>query len=220
MKKIFAILVLLLVSYLVLDYLRIIPKKAYSASDFNIEIIKSDIDYNNNGIDDYTDILNGAMKEASRHPKYKSAYYDGGYPPDNEGVCADVIWRSLKEAGYDLKSLIDEDIKNNIQEYKNVKKIDSNIDFRRVPNIKVYLERNALVLTKDINKIAEFQPGDIVTFKDDHIAIISDKRNKKGIPYIIHNAGGLKFLEDTFLRWAKNGNLSGHYCFKLKNENL
>ena len=210
-------IILVIIIYFILDYLRIIPKKTYYAHDFNIEVVKSNIDYNNNGIDDYNDILNGAIKEAKRHPKYKSAYYDGGYPNSNEGVCTDVIWRSLKEAGYDFKSLIDEDIKNNIEEYTNIKKQDSNIDFRRVLNIKIYLERNTLVLTNDITKIAEFQAGDIVIFGTSHIAIISDKRNKKVIPYIIHNAGQINFEEDTLERWNHNKQITGHYRFKLKN---
>lgn len=214
MKKFILVLIfLILIIYFALDYLRIIPRKFYKAADFNIETIISDIDYNNNGIDDYTDILNGAKKEALRHPKYKSVYYNGGYPPDNEGVCTDVIWRSLKEAGYNLKELIDEDIKNNRDAYPNIKQIDSNIDFRRVPNIKMYLERNALVLTIDIKEISKFQPGDIVTFGSNHIGIISDKRNSKGIPYLIHNAGQFNFEEDTLERYSKN--ISGHYRFKL-----
>ena len=52
-------------------------KKSYSAKDFGIEVIKSQNDTNNNGIDDYTDILNGARMDAKNHPKYKSVYYSG-----------------------------------------------------------------------------------------------------------------------------------------------
>lgn len=218
-KKIRFILIVIIVLgiiYLVLDYMQLIPQKYYDSKYFNIEIIKSDIDYNNNGIDDYTDILNGAKAEAKRHPKYKSAYYNDGYPPESEGVCTDVIWRSLKEAGYDFKSLIDKDIKENLQAYTNISKPDPNIDFRRVKNVKTYLERNTLILTNDINKISEFQAGDIVVFGSSHIAVISDKRNKKGIPYLIHNAGQINFEENTFERWTKNKQLTGHYRFKIK----
>ena len=77
-------------------------KKVYSASDFGIEEIKSKNDKNNNGIDDYTDILLGARKDAENKPTYVSKYYSGGYPPENEGVCADVIWRAFENAGYNL----------------------------------------------------------------------------------------------------------------------
>ena len=36
-------------------------------------------------------------------------------PPDTEGVCTDVIWRAFKNAGYSLKDMVDEDIKNNFR---------------------------------------------------------------------------------------------------------
>ena len=136
-----------------------LPKNYYTAEDFGIQTIYSKIDYNGNGIDDYTDIMLGARIDAENRPKYKSAYYAGGYPPENEGVCADVIWRAFENAGYDLKTLVDEDIKNNLGEYPRVNGApDSNIDFRRVPNLKVFFERTAIKLTDDITQIAEFQP--------------------------------------------------------------
>ena len=154
----------------------------YYAKDFGIEILKSKKDEDGDGIDDYTDILEGAKLEAERKTRYKSEYYVGGYPPDDEGVCTDVIWRALKNAGYSLKEMVDEDIKKNVEKYPRVEgKPDSNIDFRRVPNLKVYFERNQISLTTDLKKIEEWQPGDIVAFGKSHIGIISDKRNKQGI---------------------------------------
>lgn len=145
-----------------------------------IKVIKSDIDKDNDGIDDYQDILEGAKKFIESKPKYKSKYYEGGYPTDGYRVCTDIVWYSLKNAGYDFKSLIDEDIKNNKDKYDSDVG-DANIDFRRVRNILVYLENNALKLKND----GDFNPGDIVVYKD-HIAIVSDKVNKKGINYILH----------------------------------
>ena len=129
-------------------------KQYYTEEDFNIERLISQTDYDNDGIDDYTDILEGARIEAKNKPKYKSAYYSGGYPPEDEGVCTDVIWRALKNAGYMLKDMIDEDIKNNVDKYPRVQgKPDPNIDFRRVPNLKVYFERNQISLTTDLTEI-------------------------------------------------------------------
>lgn len=215
MKKYLIVLIIIIV---IIGYYFIrIPKKVYYAEDFDIEVITSIIDYNNNGIDDYTDILNGAKKEAMNHSKYKSAYYNGGYPPSDEGVCTDVVWRALKEAGYLLKDLVDEDINNNIDLYKRVDgKPDPNIDFRRVPNLQVFFSRHTLKLTTDINKIEEWQPGDIVIFSDNHIAIISDKRNNRGIPYIIHNANQPNREEDALVKWSKR-KVTGHYRFLLDN---
>ena len=190
-------------------------KKVYSAKNFGIETIISKTDYDNDGIDDYTDILQGARIEAENKPTYKSAYYSGGYPPKSEGVCTDVIWRAMKNAGYSLKDMIDEDIKNNVELYPRVNgQPDSNIDFRRVPNLKVYFDRNAICLTTDISQIEQWQPGDIVTFGTNHIGIISDKRNKKGIPYLIHNANQSQREEDTLEMWNFFEPVSGHYRIK------
>lgn len=194
---------------------RILNGKVYYASDFGIEILISKTDYDNDGIDDYTDILQGAKIEAENKPKYKSAYYSGGYPPDDEGVCTDVIWRALKNAGYSLKDMVDEDIKNNIEEYPRVGgKPDPNIDFRRVPNLKVYFERNQISLTTDLSKIEEWQPGDIVVFGSKHIGIISDKRNKDGIPYLIHNANQPLREENALELYNEYEPITGHYRMK------
>lgn len=192
-----------------------IYKKVYYAEDFGIKVIHSSKDYNNNGIDDYTDILLGAKKDAENKPTYKSAYYAGGYPPDNEGVCTDVIWRAFQNAGYSLKDMVDKDIKNNKELYARVEGTpDPNIDFRRVPNLKVYFDRNAINLTRDITDIAQWQPGDIVIFGTSHIGIISDKRNKKGVPYLIHNANQPNREEDVLELWSAYEPISGHYRIK------
>jgi len=84
-----ALLIILIVILSLLLYW--IYKPSYTAEDFGITTIKSNTDKDGDGIDDYTDILLGARAEAEREPEYKSAYYAGGYPPDTEGVCTDVI---------------------------------------------------------------------------------------------------------------------------------
>lgn len=189
-------------------------KKVFYAEDFGIEVIKSQNDYNNNSVDDYTDILLGAKEEARRKPKYKNAYYAGGYPPEDEGVCTDVIWRAFKNAGYNLKDMVDEDIKNNVEKYPRVEgRPDTNIDFRRVGNLKTFFERNAKSLTLDLSKIEEWQPGDIVTFGISHIGIVSDKRNSKGIPYLIHNGGQPQREEDILEIYNNFEKISGHFRF-------
>lgn len=189
-------------------------KPAYSLKDFDIEVIKSENDTNNNGIDDYTDILNGAKEEAKAKPIYKSKYYKGGYPPDNEGVCTDTIWRAFKNAGIMLKDLVDKDIKENIQLYPRVEgKQDRNIDFRRVKNLKVFFDRFAINLNTNPYDIEEWMPGDIVIFGTTHIGIISDKRNSDGIAYLIHNAGQPIREEDALIIWHKKSPITGHYRF-------
>lgn len=111
--------------------------------------------------------------------------------------------------------MVDEDIKNNVDKYPRVDgKPDSNIDFRRVPNLKVYFERNQINLTTDLSKIEEWQPGDIVVFGSSHIGIISDKRNKKGIPYLLHNEGQPLREEDILEVYNKYEPITGHYRMK------
>ncbi|WP_373899369.1 DUF1287 domain-containing protein [Haloimpatiens sp. FM7315] len=202
-----------------LNYYNLIPKKKYTAEKFGIKTIKSSKDYNKNGIDDYTDIMLGARKDALNKPKYKSAYYIGGYPPENEGVCTDLVWRAFKNAGYCLKDMVDEDIKNNLARYPRVNgKPDKNIDFRRVPNLKVYFENNAVTCSLDPKDIDKWQPGDIVVFGENytHIAIVSDKRNKKGVAYILHNAGQINREEDALISYSKKAPITGHYRFENK----
>ena len=160
------------------------------------------------GIDDATDILNNAYEYIARKPKYKSKYYATGYPDDEYGVCTDVVAFSLLNAGYDLMELVNEDVTNNQQSY-NIKTIDKNIDFRRVTNLNIYFKRSALSLTTNINEIATWQGGDIVVFKN-HIGIVSNKRNSKGIPYIIHHANPLqRYYEEDIL--GSRNDIVGHY---------
>ena len=187
-------------------------QKTYTAEDFGIETIHSQNDADQDGMDDYTDILYGAKAEAKRKPTYQSAYYSGGYPPETEGVCTDVIWRAFRDAGYSLKDLVDQDIQENLEAYPRVEgKPDPNIDFRRVPNLKVYFERNAQSLTTNLTQIEQWQPGDIVTFGTTHIGIVSDLRNQKGVPYLIHNAGQPKREEDVLEVWNHFNPISGHF---------
>lgn len=203
---IFGILILSII-YILYQF-NYIPHKKYSNEDFDIKTYISQVDKDGDGIDDQTDILNNVKKYISTNPKYKSKYYANGYPDDRYGVCTDVVAFGLKDAGYDLMQLVNEDIKNNQQEY-NIENIDKNIDFRRVNNLKIYFARNAVSLTTDISKIEEWQGGDIVIFNK-HIGIVSDKRNKNGIPFIIHHANQFqKYYEEDILELRND--IVGHY---------
>ena len=105
-------------------------------------------------------------------------------------------------------NLVNEHIKTNKNLY-DIDVIDKNIDFRRVQNLKVYLDNNAIALTTDINKIKEWQGGDIVVFKN-HIGIVSDNRNKKGINFIIHHANFYqRYYEEDILEYRND--IVGHY---------
>ncbi len=177
---------------------------------FEIERIESPIDYDNDGIDDYEDIYEGAMNYVKTDPLYFSDYYEGGYPPDDIGVCTDVVWNALKNAGYILKDMVDEDIAKNKKLYPAVgKNPDPNIDFRRVRNLRIFFSRYYESLTLDINDIEQWQLGDIITFGDTHIGIISKYRNIYGVPYVIHHGGKTPAGQYNIL--TKKSNISGHF---------
>ena len=188
--------------------LNIIPHRKYTNKDFGIETYISLVDKDNDGIDDQTDIINNTRKYIKTKPKYQSKYYATGYPDDEYGVCTDVVAFSLKDAGYDLMELVYNHVKENRELY-DIDTIDKNIDFRRVVNLDVYFKNTAIVLTNDVNKIEEWQGGDIVVFKK-HIGIVSDKRNKNGVPFIIHHANPYQVhYEEDILE--QRDDIIGHY---------
>lgn len=160
-------------------------------------------------------LIQGAREEARRAPFYVSAYYAGGYPPENRGVCTDVIWRAFAFAGYDLKAQMDADIRKNRAAYPRVSRPDPNIDFRRVPNQTAFFRRHAQSLTTRIDgaNLAAWLPGDIAVFANpDHIAILSDKRNAAGIPLLLHNQGPFATEGDDFMDWYGRG-IVAHFRF-------
>ena len=212
-KKVIAItLISIIILISVITYLlfifNYIPHKMYSNEDFNIKTYTSSIDKDNDGIDDQTDILNSVREYIATNPKYKSKYYASGYPDDEYGVCTDVVALGLKGAGYDLIELVNEDIKNNRNNY-NIDTIDKNIDFRRVQNLEIYFENNSISLTTDVYDIENWQGGDIVIFTN-HIGIVSNNRNKNGVTFIIHHANPFqKYYEEDILE--SRDDIIGHY---------
>ena len=200
--------VFILLGLFILYKLNYISHKKYSNEYFGISTYISKTDKDNDGIDDQSDILKGAKEYVSKKPKYKSKYYVTGYPNDEYGVCSDVVGFALLNAGYDLKTLVNDDIVNNRERY-NIQVVDKNIDFRRVVNLKVYFDNNAIKLTNDIYDIDEWQGGDIVVFKH-HIGIVSDNRNKNGVSFIIHHANKwqINYEEDIL---EDRDDIVGHY---------
>lgn len=191
---------------------------ALAFKDWDIPRVVSASDKNNNGVSDTDDIIAGARAESVRSPVYRSAYYQGGYPPVYEGVCTDVIWRAFRDAGYDLKSMVDKDIRAARGAYPRVGKPDPNIDFRRVPNLNAFFSRHAQkldtkIIPNNVDNLATWQGGDIVVFKNpDHIAILSEIRNDEGIPLLLHNDGPFASEEDDFMNWYERG-IVAHYRF-------
>ena len=204
---IMALAIIVLVIY-ILYIFNIIQHKKYTNADFVIENYISTVDKDGDGIDDQTDILQNVRAYIATKPEYKSKYYAGGYPDDKYGVCTDVVAQGLLHAGYDLQKLVDADIAAHSDMY-DVEKADPNIDFRRVRNLLVYFSNHAISLTTDISRIEEWQGGDIIVFKK-HIGIVSDTRNKNGVPFIIHHANPYqRYYEEDILENRED--IVGHF---------
>lgn len=185
-----------------------IPHRKYASEKFGIPPYSSSVDQDGDGVDDQTDILNNAKDYLAGKPKYKSQYYTTGYPDDEYGVCTDVVAFAMLGAGYNLMELVQQDIAEHPEEY-DIGKPDANIDFRRVKNLIVYFRHTAIALTTDPRQIEAWQGGDIVIWNG-HIGIISDHRNKDGIPFVLHNARPVQasYEEDILESY---GEIVGHY---------
>lgn len=171
---------------LIIGLLYIKGPRKYTNADFDIAVYQSVVDKDSDGIDDQTDILGNAKAYVKTRPRYKSKYYATGYPDDGYGVCTDVVAQAFINAGYDLMTLVNEDILKHPDSYE-IDIVDKNIDFRRVRNLLVYFKNTALELTLDIADIEAWQGGDVVVFEG-HIGIVSDHRTHEGIPFVIHHA--------------------------------
>lgn len=188
--------------------------------NLQIEKLISANDKDNDGLDDYSDIVASAKEQIGKVTIYDTSYYSSAYPPEDRGACTDVVWRALSGAGYDFKQMIDEDILKNKILYLAEKEADPNIDFRRVVNIQTYLKLHAESLTLDVKpydaeNLKNWQQGDLVIFDKLpitgllHIAIVSDKRDIRGVPYLIDNHGKGVHENNILLTWPTK--IIGHY---------
>ena len=105
-----------------------------------------------------TNLVSAALDRTNHHVIYEGCYRKIDYPmgdvPENIGVCTDVVVRSYRKLGLDLQQLVHEDMKANFAQYpKNwgLKRPDTNIDHRRVPNLERFFERHGqtLAITDD-----------------------------------------------------------------------
>lgn len=176
--------------------------------------LTSPVDADHDGVDDYTDLMQGAKLDAKARPAYDSGYYTGGYPPTNRGACTDLVWRAFAHAGYDLKAMVDADIAANPQAYAGaVSSPDPNIDFRRTSVLHVFFQRYAQPQTTNITDYASWQQGDIVVFDNDsHIGMISNTRDAKGTSFVLHNMGQQQ-RENDYLAFSKHKSVIAHYRF-------
>jgi uncharacterized protein len=152
-------------------------------------------------------------------PSYTRLTFPNGDVPREIGVCTDVVIRAYRDAfGFDLQSAVNADMKRNFSAYPKIwglKGADSNIDHRRVPNLRVFLKRKGAELEVSSDGAA-YRPGDLVTQNLPgnlpHIGIVSDTMNTaETAPLVIHNIGGGAQIEDTLFAF----DITGHYRFEV-----
>lgn len=149
-------------------------------------------------------------------------YYDGSYVkipypdgdvPSDIGVCTDVVVRSLRTIGLDLQKLVHESMVADYAPYKGLygsKSPDTNIDHRRVLNLRVYFSKHHSEIP--VTAVAEdYKPCDLVTWNLDkglkHIGIVSDKKTADGRPLILHHILQFPSENDVLFYWP----ITGHY---------
>lgn len=154
------------------------------------------------------------------HVIYNGSYFSIPYPdgdvPATYGVCTDVVIRTYRKLGLDLQKEVHEDMKAHFSQYpKNwgLKKTDTNIDHRRVPNLRKFFERKGLSIAIT-QKADDYLPGDIVSWTLSngltHIGVVSKTKSKDQKKYLmVHNIGAGQVLEDCLF----NFKITGHYRY-------
>jgi uncharacterized protein YijF (DUF1287 family) len=153
----------------------------------------------------------------SYDPSYFSIDYPMGDVPANKGVCTDVVIRAYRKVGLDLQELVHKDMKQNFGAYPQnwgLKKPDSNIDHRRVPNLMCFFTRQKAQL-KNSSNANDYQAGDLVCWDLGsgvlHIGIVLKEKNEaNNRPLIMHNIGAGQVKEDILFQYA----IIGHFRYK------
>lgn len=166
-------------------------------------------------------VLESAHRQIETTTNYSQKYYRIEYPlgdvPAETGACTDVVIRAFRAAGVDLQKEVHEDMRDNFGKYPakwGLTKPDTNIDHRRVPNLKTFFERKGKSMSITKNG-AGYQPGDVVSWDLNgrgltHIGIVSNVWNDEAQRYlIIHNIGRGTSLEDRLFEWE----ITGHYRY-------
>ena len=111
-------------------------------------------------------------------PAYMQLTYPGGDVPQERGVCSDVVIRALRSQKVDLQKLVHEDMAKNFAEYPQkwqLKRPDSNIDHRRVPNLETWFTRHDK--TRPISKNCKRLARTVLIFteRSDQLSRVTDR---------------------------------------------
>jgi uncharacterized protein len=169
-----------------------------------------------------TRLVAAAIERTHHTVRYDAAYvripYPGGDVPADTGVCTDEIIRVYRKVGVDLQREVHEDMVKNIGAYphqwkQTARGTDTNIDHRRVPNLRVFFSRKGESLSTN-TRAEDYAPGDLVTWDlgggVPHIGIVVDKKAPGSLNYmIVHNIGRGPQMEDVLFDWK----ITGHYRY-------
>ncbi|HZB44375.1 MAG TPA: DUF1287 domain-containing protein, partial [Pyrinomonadaceae bacterium] len=166
-------------------------------------------------------LVEAAVARSQEKVRYDPTYFKIEYPngdvPAEVGVCTDEVIRSYRKVGVDLQREVHEDMKQNFSLYPKkwgLKKTDTNIDHRRVPNLMVFFERQGAALPVT-DRAADYKPGDVVTWDLGngltHIGIVVNIPSDAdgGRLLIEHNIGAGPQIEDVLFNWK----ITGHYRY-------
>ena len=137
--------------------------------------------------------------------------------PEEVGVCTDEVIRSYRKVGVDLQKEVHEDMKEGFAAYPKkwgLKKPDTNIDHRRVPNLMVFFSRKGERLPVTASA-QDYRPGDVVTWDLGggltHIGIVVNVPSvaDAGRFQVVHNIGAGPKMEDVLFAWK----ITGHYRY-------
>ena len=173
------------------------------------------------------DLAKAAIERTQHVVRYDGRYVGIEYPlgdvPKNIGVCTDVVIRSYRTMGIDLQQRVHEDMRDNFSEYPSkrmwgLSRPDSNIDHRRVPNLRAFFEREGVSL-QITQRASNYLPGDIVSWNLPrnlpHIGIVVDAIDpRSGNPLIVHNIGSGPELADSLFSYE----VTGHYRYSGNEE--
>ncbi len=150
-------------------------------------------------------------------PAYYAIKYPGGDVAAGKGVCTDVVIRAYRKLGIDLQKEVHLDMRSNFKLYPTrygLKRPDTNIDHRRVPNLMTFFSRKGITLSKSTNP-NDYKPGDIVCWelerKLTHIGIVIKTKSEDNLRHlIVHNIGAGQVTEDCLLKYK----VIGHFRYE------
>jgi uncharacterized protein YijF (DUF1287 family) len=150
-------------------------------------------------------------------PTYFNIPYPMGDVPADKGVCTDVVIRAYRKLNIDLQQLVHEDMAAHFDVYPKrwgLRKPDTNIDHRRVPNLMTFFTRKGQSITVT-QKAKDYLPGDLVTWDlghgITHIGVVSDKvATDPDRMLIVHNIGAGQVLADCLFQFP----ITGHYRYR------